>query len=62
MANFNLLVYKGKMANFMASTTSRNNSHTLSLTGEAHPPNNYFDDKIINVGMTWALCLKNSLE
>jgi hypothetical protein len=34
----------------------------LSLTGEAHPPNNYFDDKIINVGMTWALCLKNSLE
>jgi hypothetical protein len=28
MANFNLLVYRGKMANFMASTTSRNNSHT----------------------------------
>ncbi len=52
MANFNLLVQRGKMANFMASTTSRNNSHTLSLTGEAHPPNNYFDDKIINVGMT----------
>ncbi len=27
-ANFNLLVYRGKMANFMALTTSRNNSHT----------------------------------
>jgi hypothetical protein len=23
MANFNLLVYRGKMANFMASTTSK---------------------------------------
>jgi hypothetical protein len=28
MANFNLLVYTEKVANFMASATSRNNSHT----------------------------------
>ncbi len=28
MANFNLLVYTRKVANFMASTTSRNKSHT----------------------------------
>jgi len=28
MANFNLLVYRGTVANFMASMTSRNNSHT----------------------------------
>ncbi len=36
--------------------------HTLrALQGEAHPPNNFFDDKIINVGTTQAPCLKNSL-